>query len=567
MSVDLTTWNRLEPSAHDPTLSAALSGRLADPLWLLARQWQSGELDGTDGGRPVAVRVATETTPLAVWRPGEDSNQATQAYDPAGPPLESLVEADHGAGSAWEGAAAGRRFLQLLSAAGLSQYAGAFRTSWPLAAAAGPGDVAGTRLLRLLGRGLLDGSAVAADLRQALGPDGSGAWPAGGPDVGNDLDAVRKLVLRYLAWWERRHPPAGDAWIPARQRYALQVATVTADQVVLRASDHRGGTLDWTAFSAVPKGSLKPPPKVSAPAVDRVRTMLPAPVNFRGAPAARWWEIEDGAVALARVDAAADELTKLLFLEFTLIYGNDFFLVPIGLPAGSYTTIKSLVVTDSFGVRTVIDSTETVDAAQATWRMFATAYDAPDGSPGSGGFLEGRLLAAVPPLVLRSEPIEDVRFLRDDQSALAWAVERRVGGALGRGVDRAQLTHVQAAEARAVNAEADPIYALARTPPEWWYPLLPQQLGIRQIALSLSRVAGADGLQDLPQGRLLADPNLVLNEETVPRSGLRVISRSQMVRGADGSRAAWTGRQVSPGGGEGHSGLAFDDVQLPTVSE
>jgi len=292
-------------------------------------------------------------------------------------------------------------------------------------------------------------------------------------------------------------------------------------------------------------------------------------VNFRGAPAARWWEIEDGAVALARVDAAADELTKLLFLEFTLIYGNDFFLVPIGLPAGSYTTIESLVVTDSFGVRTIIDSTETVDGADPTWRLFATAYEAPDGAPGSGGFLDGRLLLAVPPLVAQSEPIEDVRFVRDEQSALAWAVERRVGGVLGRGVDRAQLTHVQAVSPPAVDAEADPVYTLAHTPPEWWYPLLPQQLGIRQIALSLSRVAQADGLQDPPQSRLLAgpEPDLVLNEETVPRSGLRVISRARMVRGADGSRAAWTGRQVDPGGGEGHSGLAFDDVQLPPAGD
>jgi hypothetical protein len=80
-------------------------------------------------------------------------------------------------------------------------------------------------------------------------------------------------------------------------------------------------------------------------------------------------------------------------------------------------------------------------------------------------------------------------------------------------------------------------------------------------------VAHSDGLQDPPQSRLLAGPDLVLNEETVPRSGLRVVSRARMVRGADGSRAAWTGRQVDPGGGEGRSGLAFDDVQLPSAWE
>jgi hypothetical protein len=160
-----------------------------------------------------------------------------------------------------------------------------------------------------------------------------------------------------------------------------------------------------------------------------------------------------------------------------------------------------------------------------------------------------------------------VRFLRDEQSAMAWAVERRVSGVLGRGVDRAQLTHQQADAAPVADAQADPVYTLARTPPEWWYPLLPQQLGIRQIAFSLSRVAHAGGLQDAPQGRVLADPELVLNEETVPRSGLQVASRAHMARGADGSRAAWVGREVGPGGGEGHSGLAFDDVQLPAADQ
>ena len=570
MSFDLTTWNRLEPSARDPDLSAALSSRLADPLWLLARQWQSGELDGTDGGRAVAVRVATETTALAAWRPGEDSAQAGQRYDPAAAALESRVEADHGAAGGWEAAVAGRRFVAQLGIAGQAAHAAAFAQRWQLPAAAGPGDAAGTRLLGLLGHGLPDGAAMARDLRAALGADGQGAWPADAPDVGGDLTAVREVVLAYLAWWERRHPPeaaGGDAWVAARQRYALAVATASDPQIVLAADDHRGGTLDWTAFSAVPGGTLKPPPGTSSPPLSTVRTVLPAPVMFRGAPAARWWEIEDGTVALARVDAAADELTKLLFLEFTLIYGNDFFIVPLPLPVGSYTTISSLVVTDGFGVRTLVDSTETVDGAGATWRLFATTNQAPDGAPGSAGFLEGRLLAAVSPGIQGSEPVEDVRFLRDEQSALAWAVERRVGGVLGRGVDRAQLTHQQAGPVPVADARADPAYALARTPPDWWYPLLPGQLGIRQISLSLSRVAHAGGLQDAPQGRVLADPNLVLDEQTVPRSGLRVVSRVRMVRSADGSRAAWLGRDVGPGGGEGHSGLAFDDVQLPPAGQ
>ncbi|MFL5864226.1 MAG: hypothetical protein ACJ780_26230 [Solirubrobacteraceae bacterium] len=567
MTFDLTTWNRIEPSARDPDLAASLSGRLADPLWMLARQWQSGELDGTDGGRPVTVRIATKTTPLAVWRPGDDDTQPVQGYDPRGAPLESRVEADHHAAGLWEAAVAGRRFVTMLGVAGFSKDAAAFAQRWSLPTEPSPGDATGGRLLGLLRHGLPDGAAMARDLRQALGPDGLGAWPDGGPDLGADLDSVRtNVVLPYLDWWEQRHPPdaiASDAWVPARQRYALTAATADDPQIVLTAGDHQGGALDWTAFSSDAGGQLSPPPNTNAPAVDTVRTLLPAPVQFKGAPSPRWWEIEDGAVALARVDAASDELAKLLFLEFTLIYGNDFFLVPLPLPVGSYTAVKSLLVTDGFGVRTLVDSTETVDGAAATWRLFAIAHQALDGAPGSAGFLDGRLLPAVPPGILQSEPVEDVRFVRDEQSALAWAVERRVPGAIGRGVDRAQLTHQQAAEAPVKRADADPAYTLARTPPDWWYPLLPEHLGVRQIALSLSRVAHAGGLQDAPQGRVLADPELVLDEQTVPRNGLRVVSRARMARGADGSRAAWLGREAGPGGGEGHSGLAFDDVQLP----
>lgn len=49
----LTTWNRMEPRTRSETLPG-LQARIADPLWLLAVQWQSGEPTGAAPGTPAA---------------------------------------------------------------------------------------------------------------------------------------------------------------------------------------------------------------------------------------------------------------------------------------------------------------------------------------------------------------------------------------------------------------------------------------------------------------------------------------------------------------------------------
>jgi hypothetical protein len=64
---------------------------------------------------------------------------------------------------------------------------------------------------------------------------------------------------------------------------------------------------------------------------------------------ARFWEIKDGSVNLGDRRGNGD-LASLLVMEFALVYGNDFFVVPVRLPVGSVSTVASLVVTIS-GVR------------------------------------------------------------------------------------------------------------------------------------------------------------------------------------------------------------------------
>ena len=60
-------------------------------------------------------------------------------------------------------------------------------------------------------------------------------------------------------------------------------------------------------------------------------------------PNTRWWAFEDGRTNFGDVDAATTDLAKLLFLEFGLVYANDWFLIPCRRwpPAASPTCAAS----------------------------------------------------------------------------------------------------------------------------------------------------------------------------------------------------------------------------------
>ena len=95
----VTIWTRLEPrsglAAAPPgepqpdQFALALQARVRDPLWMLARQWQVGELRGEDGGSLVQATIRTESAPLTSYRPS-----LSGAGGPLDPevPLEAHVE-------------------------------------------------------------------------------------------------------------------------------------------------------------------------------------------------------------------------------------------------------------------------------------------------------------------------------------------------------------------------------------------------------------------------------------------------------------------------------------------
>ncbi len=88
----------------------------------------------------------------------------------------------------------------------------------------------------------------------------------------------------------------------------------------------------------------------------------------------RFWEFEDAQVDFGSVDAGPTDLARMLLVEFALAYGNDWFVIPIELDVGSLYRTRSLVITDTFGVRTLIKPSSELGAPHSTWRMFQHSF-------------------------------------------------------------------------------------------------------------------------------------------------------------------------------------------------
>ena len=60
---------RLEPQSVSGDPRPGAEAVVADPLWMIGRQWQLGELLGEDVGTPVSVLVERRALPVTAWAP------------------------------------------------------------------------------------------------------------------------------------------------------------------------------------------------------------------------------------------------------------------------------------------------------------------------------------------------------------------------------------------------------------------------------------------------------------------------------------------------------------------
>jgi hypothetical protein len=595
----VTGWTRLEPRPRSRDFARGLEARVHDPLWMLARQWQVGEFKADDAGSLVAARLEFEAAPVNRYHPGQDGT--ARPYDLRRLPLEALVERErvrprsgdpdndgvsppgdepdalpaNGAGPRSAdfrlAAEAGLHFLRLLRDVDQEledRYRAEYVASYPLVAA-GPIDGASRRFLSVMSGRAPDGVALEAELRTALAtePPLLPTDPAIEPQhESRVIDAARA----WLAWWDSLflEPASGeDAWVPDRLEYRFRVSAPDGPgQIVLSAGEYRTGDLDWFDFDVEIDSALD-----TEPGPGEMQTVsqsvVPTPVEFAGMPAPRWWEFEQGRVDFGRVDAAPDDLARLLLLEFALVYGNDWLMVPVTLDVGSICRVRSLEVTDTFGVKLDVPPSEQPGDTAASWGLF---YPAESGRPLTHRVEPADRLFFLPPTLassLTSDPVEDVLLIRDEMANMAWAIERTVPGADGRPVDRFEAYQ----EKRRTEPPPEPIpedaaveYRLASTIPDHWIPLVPVHTGEDRRAIALQRGAMIDpesGQPILPLGRVLTPGRrLIFPDETVSRAGERVTRHFQHTRWIDGGSLLWMGRRHRPGRGEGSSGLRFDRI-------
>ena len=258
-------------------------------------------------------------------------------------------------------------------------------------------------------------------------------------------------------------------------------------------------------------------------------------------------------------------------MEFALIYGNDWFSVPIpvtlgtsaGLPTGTLSRVTTLVVTDTFGVRTLIRPSEQtrVNAGSSPWSMYKVS--------GTGVRSDFILMAPTLGITTDADPIEEVLFLRDDMAAMAWAVETRLQGDLDTPVDAHQMYLQRIANspppARPVATAGGPqiYYTLETPPPDNWIPMVPVQTPQGALYLRRGIMESGSASLNLQARALILEPlhPFFVADRTVSRSGVQVDRYFRYTRSSDGSIFLWLARKSGQGRGSGWSGLRFDLVR------
>lgn len=603
-------WNRLEGRPRSDDLTRALRAEVRDPLWLLARQWQFGEFAGEDAGMPVRAKLAADMTALTSVTL-RDSPPAP--YD-ASVPLEAVVEHRPFEPDFMAGLYIGKRWLAELSAA-FGADAPALTVSFTGAYAIGA-PVAGARDLdtlhltthrgelalrmALAGRAI-DGTRLFGDMAGALAAAASPseAFVARGVVIGLEqlrtIDALAADLVAALGLAMPGRAP-GEAWVSQRleHSFTLGAAAANGTETRLVADRYPGGRLDWCSVDIDSPGVAA----LGEPRVERrVASFVPTPIRLTGAPNVRWWEFEDRHVGFGLTTAAKTDVVKLLLAQFALVYSNDWFIVPFAAEVGTLIDTQGIVVTDNFGISTLIEPTGKRGAElglAGQWGMWTLARrDAP-------GTVDTRFFLA--PALARSQeskPLDEVVFLRDEMTNLVWGVESVFPDSLGGGRDarsagkllREVIAKDYLEEEVPAAAQAEDVllaYRLMGQVPENWIPFVSVRLQEQPTATAflqgaMPRVPPLAPLPAageavvlahnvvLPRGTLLArdpvaNPNLI-NEEEVLRGGAVIRRTVQQARTSDGTTVTWSGRQRLCGRGEGSSGLTFDQVALKAPIE
>ncbi len=558
----IITYNRIEPRPRTEDFTRTLRAEVRDALWMLTRQWQMGELEAQDAGSAIDTRLLTSLSNIdRIALEGVNGN----AYDEM-VPMETFVEREKLSFSYILKVQAGQYLLKLHSASLKTKYLVKYMAvyTFPDLGEQFSGQAEGLNFYVATKSRSLDGEKIYADIQDNTFKTKIGM------DAGDETD-IDNIIDQFKKWLQRQYSqPASandSAWHSQQLDYQFSVAT-PASGAVLEASQYYQGRLDWYAFDNVLNPSFiekDGPDGIAGKKEKEVLSFLPTPVTFKGAPNPRFWEMEERQLNFGMLNAKTTDQLMLVFAEYGLIYGNDWFVIPYKMEVNTLCEIAGLVVTDVFGDRTLIRAADDgEDNNWQRWSMFNLSNKDDMGSYNKKFFLPATLTGTI-----EGDPIEQVNFMRDEMANMVWGVEDIIPDATGKGIDGYEATDKTAVELPPVDpSDAKIRYVFGTTVPENWIPFLPvhkpgsnHDIYFQRAAMPKMGVPPKEVIK--AKGVLLnevASPYYI-NEEEISNAGTIVKRTYQRTRWYNGKTYLWIGRSRETGKGEGNSNLSFDQAK------
>ncbi len=625
---------RMEPDSRTTDLENGIAARIADPLWFLTRQWQVSEFEGEDAGSPIDVCLSYITRSLKPVKLRDDDGNiiSDTASQPTGSlPMEKLIEQEWLEIDWTVAAQIGQEFekqiyIHITNADDhepityIESYRAAFPFQFKNDDDKSNADETTRQFVGFMKGRIVNGQAILNGLNFS---DDLLSLPSNDLQTILPNDTLQLIALHLIKWCNamniKKTSARSKAWRNEQLDYHFTLDTSKDDSVeekALTAPEYRSGSLDWYTFNAC--SNLHNPAKWSEHSLEN---QLPTPINIMGI-SRRWWEFEDANIDFGHIEVGKIDIAKSLLMQYALVYGDDWYSLPLTVPVSSLAKINSLQVSNVFG------QTENINPAyyqndpsdpMEQFRLF-TLSPAKGATEPSGHENPMLYIPSVLSFRQESDPLEEARFIRDEWSNMVWCIEHTVLNGMGKPVDgyKAQLDYFEyrkeaiieqlltdiealkielsalepeAAEYIDKNSQMEfkilelkelspelareeslfPKYRLATSVPENWIPFKPYNtskvFGEMHVRLRRAQML-RNTFNDEPEPiqaktRLLEisdNPLLWLEESVIPRSGLRICLTNQRIRWTDGQTFVWKGRKTLTGQGEGQSGLIFDKV-------
>ena len=421
-------------------------------------------------------------------------------------------------------------------------------------------------------------------------------------DSPNVLTFIQDVGQAFIEWVDGIYSEPLDSvtdncWNKESFSYNAEVSSPQVDSAglpsenrILQLRDYSADKLDWFNFDEKPVATggddmadIDPTKSVEP---SETITMIPTPGNFPGMPATRWWEFEEGNVNIAGSNLSATDTVKAVLAEFALVFQDDWFVLPKLVPVGATAKVSGIVVKDVFGQHTLVQHTSEspgITSDWSSWDMYSQSEATV--SEGIDATDDSLFFAPATHDVMIGDSLEEVVFIRDEMANMVFAIEKKIWSDLGEGLDATEAASAlkefllkRMPVSMASTTDAELRYELGNTIPMNWIPFIPVHLGSgSNRAIQLQRASMPLILSDYDQiplrprtdflrtglnddDTLSASPKYFIQEEIIPRAGIKLEKKLQRTRWFNGKTYLWLSHSKSIGHGQGNSNLQFDRV-------